>query len=94
MRSGLLPVKVFFQAYQALSASERLRFSLVLAGRVLVQALDLLGIALIGFLAAGLAGALDGETNTSFLQFSIDMSNPVFYAYGVLAIVFFSPESL
>lgn len=82
-------LRSFVQAYRVLGPSERLRFGLLLCARLLVQGLDLLGIAAIGFLVAALAGSVGGNPVLSLAEFAIDVSDSDAIVSSVLVIASF-----
>jgi len=83
------------QTLKLLNAKELAIFLWLLAGRVTANLLDVAGVATIGLLATGGVGALLGQTEGSFLGFSISSINN-FGTINLLLIVlgFFSAKAV
>lgn len=77
------------ESYRLLEKPEKNRFLLLTAGRLLVQLMDLVGLAAVGVLAALIASGLNGEGKAPFLghEFALDGSRD--FLVLVVGTVFF-----
>ena len=79
--------KPVWRSFLLLNRRQKFVFLLIVGLRVIVHALDLLGLAAIGVLGAMLAGGLTSQTDAQFLGISVPVADSRNYLWvsGVIA---------